>query len=145
MEKRKAGAGKQLNVSEKVSVQNKAMEGIEMEQGDYMLRRMAGCFHTSVFVRQDDRLDYYEENPEYNPIFQSEELRLTLMRQADVQEAPVVLRDDFSVYYLCMKKEAGYYMMGLSAHRSWGGRNAIAFTAFMALRRNGRKDCTITR
>lgn len=54
----------------------------------------------------------YEENPEYNPIYNNEVLRNTLTGNADVQKEPVIVSDDFHMFYVCVKWESIYYMMG---------------------------------
>lgn len=47
-----------------------------MERKNYILRQLAACFHTGVFLLQDGQMEHYEDNPEYNPLWQSEGLRL---------------------------------------------------------------------
>ena len=83
-----------------------------MGDQEYILSHLAGIFHTGVFCLWEERLLIYEENPEYNPIYNNESLRLTLIRGADIQKEPVVVSDDFSVFYICLKWENIYYMMG---------------------------------
>lgn len=78
----------------------------------YMLSHLAGIFHTGVFCQREHELISYEEEPEYNPVFGNETLRRTLVRNADAQELPVVISDVFSVFYICVKWENVYYMMG---------------------------------
>ncbi|MCM1539748.1 MAG: AraC family transcriptional regulator [Blautia sp.] len=83
-----------------------------MNDLNYLLSHMARIFHTGVFRVQDGQPVSYEENPEYNPIYGNEAFRLTLTEAADVQEEPVIIRDDFHVLYICVKWESAYYMMG---------------------------------
>lgn len=78
----------------------------------YILNHMAGVFHTGVFCQKEDQLISYEENPDYNPIYNNESLRLALIRDADEQKEPIVVSDDFHVFYICVKRENAYYMMG---------------------------------
>lgn len=83
-----------------------------MTDQKYILNHLAGIFHTGVFCQQEEQLISYEENPEYNPIYNNKALSLRLTRTADVQKEPVVVSDDFSVFYICVKWETIYYMMG---------------------------------
>lgn len=83
-----------------------------MNEQKYILNHFAGIFHTGVFCQQENQCITYEENPEYNPIYKDETLRFTLSRSADAQKAPVLIRDDFHVFYLCVKWDNIYYMMG---------------------------------
>lgn len=78
----------------------------------YTFRQMASVFHTGIYCLKDGQLTSFEENPEYNPLYCGEQLREQLQRAADAQTAPVVLRDDFSVLYICTKHEDAYYFMG---------------------------------
>ncbi|MDE7312130.1 MAG: AraC family transcriptional regulator [Eubacterium sp.] len=55
---------------------------------------------------------FYEENPEYNPVYHNETFRLALVHRCDGQKEPVVVSDDFHVYYISLKWRNIYYMMG---------------------------------
>ena len=83
-----------------------------MDHQSYIYNRLSGVMHTGVFCLRRGRLTSYEENPEYNPLYNSEALRLTLAHRCDAQEEPVVMRDEFSVFYICVKAEDAYCMMG---------------------------------
>lgn len=83
-----------------------------MNNQEYILSHLAGIFHTGVFCLWGERLCFYEENPEYNPIYNNESFRLTLIHDADMQKEPVVVNDDFYVFYICLKWQDMYYMMG---------------------------------
>lgn len=83
-----------------------------MEEQKYMLSHLAGIFHTGVFCQGEEGLISYEDGPEYNPILSNDAFRLTLIRNADKQELPAVISDNFFVYYICVKWENLYYMMG---------------------------------
>lgn len=83
-----------------------------MEEKNYMLNHLAGIFHTGVFCLREKRLLSYEKASEYNPIYQNEEFRLSLLENADRQEFPVILKDQFQMFYICVKWENVYYMMG---------------------------------
>ena len=100
--------------TEKLDIYEGQLERKEciMNHCSYLLCHLSGVFHTGVFCFQEGVLTSYEDSPEYNPLYQSGALRLALARRADAQEEPVVLRDDFSVFFICVKAETGYCMMG---------------------------------
>lgn len=83
-----------------------------MDMEEYMMKHFAGVFHTGVFCQRGDQLFSYEENPEYNPIYGNEQFRLSLMKKSDQQEAPVVVSDDFLMFYICVRRDELYFMMG---------------------------------
>ena len=83
-----------------------------MDDQKYILSHLSGVFHTGVFCQKEDQLISYEENPEYNPIYNNEALRLSLIRKTAAQKAPVIIRDDFHMFFICVDHENIYYMMG---------------------------------
>lgn len=83
-----------------------------MDNQKYILSHLAGVFHTGVFCQQEDQLISFEENPEYNPIYNNEILRSLLIHRTDTQKEPIMIRDDFQMFYICVKFENIYYMMG---------------------------------
>ena len=82
------------------------------KEQNYILNHLAAVFHTGVFRLQEDRMISYEENPEYNPVYNNEALRLGLQHGADAQKTPVVMKDDFYMFYICIRQENTYYIMG---------------------------------
>ncbi len=83
-----------------------------MDNQKYILSHLADLFHTGVFCMQDGELVSYEENPEYNPVYVNDLFRLSLAVHANEQEEPVIVNDDFYMYYICVKRENIYYLMG---------------------------------
>lgn len=83
-----------------------------MRNQEYILNHMAGIFHTGIFCQQKDQLISYEENPEYNPLYNNEALRLKLTCNSEMQKEPVIIMDDFHTFYICIKRGNIYYMMG---------------------------------
>lgn len=83
-----------------------------MQDQKYILRHLADIFHTGVFFFQESQMISYEESPEYNPIYNNEALRVKLTCNTGKQKEPVIIKDDFQVFYLCVRKENAYYMMG---------------------------------
>lgn len=75
------------------------------KEQEYILDHMAGVFHTGVFCLKEDQCIPYEENPEYNPIYNNEALRLSLTRAAGEQKEPVLIRDEFHMIYICVRKD----------------------------------------
>lgn len=82
------------------------------KEQEYILGHLACIFHTGIFCLRQDFCISYEENPEYNPLYHYEPLRRELIRSADAQKEPVLVRDDFHMVYVCVKREDDYYMMG---------------------------------
>lgn len=91
-----------------------------MDDPKYILTHMAGVFHTGIFRLQDNHIVSYEENPEYNPLYSNETLRRRLTGSADAREAPVIIKDDYYVFYICVKGEDAYYLMGPLAAQVMG-------------------------
>lgn len=83
-----------------------------MNNQKYILSHLASIFHTGIFCLQEEQLISYEENPEYNPIYNNETFRFSLTEGTDVQNEPVIVSDDFHMFYICVKWEKVYYMMG---------------------------------
>lgn len=83
-----------------------------MKDQEYMLNHLAGIFHTGVFCLSEGQVHCYEDNPQYNPLYNSESLRRMLTDEADAQKEPVIVRDDFQVYFVCVKAAPAYYLMG---------------------------------
>lgn len=83
-----------------------------MDNQQYILSHLASVFHTGVFCLKGSQLIPYEENPEYNPIYNHDGFCSNLAGSADVQKEPVIIRDDFHMFYICVKWENAYYMMG---------------------------------
>lgn len=78
----------------------------------YILNHLADVFHTGVFCLQEEQLISYEENPEYNPVYGNESFRLSLAVYADGQKEPVIVNDNFYMFYICLRWENIYYIMG---------------------------------
>lgn len=83
-----------------------------MNNQKYILSHLAGIAHTGIYCMQEKQLVSYEEHSEYNPICHSGTLRCTLADRAEVQKEPVIIRDEFHMFYSCVKWENTYYMMG---------------------------------
>ncbi|MCC8066682.1 MAG: hypothetical protein LIO94_06220, partial [Clostridiales bacterium] len=74
-----------------------------MNDQEYLFRHLTGIFHTGVFCFHGNQLISYEESPEYNPLYNNEELRLKITGVSDLQSAPFILRDHFHMFYICVK------------------------------------------
>lgn len=83
-----------------------------MNNQKYILSHLASIFHTGIFSLKEEQLISYEESPEYNPIYNNETLRFSLTKDTDIQNEPVVISDDFHIFYICVKWQNIYYMMG---------------------------------
>lgn len=82
------------------------------KKNNYALRQLTHLLHTGVFCLKNEELISYEENPKYNPLHENRELLISLMEKADMQKPPVILVDDYYVYFACIKKEKEYYFIG---------------------------------
>lgn len=83
-----------------------------MRNQEYLLNHMTGIFHTGIFCLCEEKVDFYEDSPEHNPIYNSHELRLALCDGADGQEELIMIKDDFHMVYIGIKSDSAYYMMG---------------------------------
>lgn len=101
-----------MKIRKDIAAEKTERLGRTVKSQRYVLSHLAGIFHTGVFCLQEGQVISYEENSEYNPIFNNEALRLLLVRSADGQKAPVVAADNFRMFYICVKWENIYYMMG---------------------------------
>lgn len=78
----------------------------------YRMERLSSLINTGIFILQNGRLESYQENVEYNPIYQSEELRKNIIKQTDAQKVPYIFRDEYQVYFACIKNKNRYYFIG---------------------------------
>lgn len=101
-----------MKIRKDIAAEKTERMGRTVKSQRYVLSHLAGIFHTGVFCLLEGQVISYEENSEYNPIFNNEALRLLLVRSADGQKAPVVAADNFRMFYICVKWENIYYMMG---------------------------------
>ncbi len=104
-----------------------------MGNQQYILSHLAGVFHTGVFCLWENQFVSYEENPQYNPLYSDETFRLALVRRANAQEEPVVNKDDFHMFYICVKREDGYYMLGPLCTRVMGRAERHRFYHFYGI------------
>lgn len=104
-----------------------------MHDQNYILNRLAGVFHTGVFCLQGNKLISYEENSEYNPIYNSEALRRKLICKTGEQKEPVIIKDDFYAFYICVKSENAYYMMGPISTKVMGRTERHRFYHFYGI------------
>lgn len=111
-----------------------------MRNQEYILNHMAGIFHTGIFCQQKDQLISYEENPEYNPLYNNETLRLKLTCNSERQKEPVIIMDDFHMFYICIKQENIYYMMGPLSTRVMSRVERHRFYHFYSVDQKWEKD-----
>lgn len=80
----------------------------------YWLERFSILMNVGIFCINTDGNEWqdFQENSEYNPIAQSQKLRNILMGGAEKQKEPYIYKDEFTVYFACIKKEQSYYMIG---------------------------------
>lgn len=86
-------------------------EVAEIEDRTYFLKHIAELLHTGIITEQEGRITSYEENPQYNPLCRNEALRRRLRETADSMELPVIIKDDYEVYFVCIRMGADEYCM----------------------------------
>lgn len=111
-----------------------------MDNQKYILSHFADIFHTGVFCLLEGQLISYEQNPEYNPIYRNEPFRLSLVLHADGQKEPLIVNDSFYVFYICVKWENIYYMMGPFSARIMGRIERHRFYHFYNIEEKYEKD-----
>lgn len=79
---------------------------------EYIFIQLIHLLHTSIFCLDHEKLTSYEENPQYNPLYENPQLRRRLMELADEQDLPAIIADEFHVYFICIKKGSQYYLIG---------------------------------
>ncbi len=72
----------------------------------YILSHLAQILHTGIYCVRGGKLDVYEENAEYNPIYKSEKLRAKLRHGADAQKEPYIFMDEYQAFFVCVKRDA---------------------------------------
>lgn len=102
-----------------------------MRNQEYLLNHMAGIFHTGIFCLCEERLDFYEDNPEYNSIYNSHELRLALCDGADGQEEPIYDKGRFS--YGLYRYKVGFCILhdGALKHAGYEPGGETPFLPFL--------------
>lgn len=84
-----------------------------MKADNFAFAKLTHLLHTGIFLSDHEELSYFEENPQYNPLYQNQELRKRLISLAEQQALPVIYRDEFHICFICIKKnEATYYFAG---------------------------------
>lgn len=78
----------------------------------YQLERLASLLGIDLLCQNTTGLHAYCDHTEYNPLCQSEDLRLQIMRKATQQDIPLLYEEAESVYIICIKTPAGYYYAG---------------------------------
>ena len=86
----------------------------------YIFHHLAQLLHTGIFRMQKSKFISYEENPNYNPIFVNEKFRGQLMDKASYQKIPFILRDEYQVYFVCIKQADDFFFMGPFATQRMG-------------------------
>lgn len=78
----------------------------------FVLERMAFLMKTWIFTCENGEIHECGEGGELNPLYQSAELRAELMEKADRQAVPLLVKDEFAVYYACIRDGTGYLLVG---------------------------------
>lgn len=83
-----------------------------MENKNYILKKISSLLGIGIFNIQENKITSFKENPEYNPIYNSEHLRRILFEGADRQKQPYIYKDEYMVCFVCIKAKGSYYMIG---------------------------------
>ena len=80
----------------------------------YVLKRLSGLLNVGIFCMnsQDRSLMSYQENLDSSPIYHSAPLREGLLEGAQNQEEPYIYRDEYKVYFACIRAEDLFYLIG---------------------------------
>lgn len=81
---------------------------------EYLLKKIANLNHVGIADCKNGGQPeiYYEENAEYNPLSYSESLKDILINGCMKQEAPYLYKDQFEVYYSCIRTGDGFIIIG---------------------------------
>ena len=79
---------------------------------EYLLTRISTLMNVGIFQVEKDRIKSYQEHCELNPITNSVALREKLILGASEQEVPYICKDEYSVYFACIRTESANYMIG---------------------------------
>lgn len=84
-----------------------------LEMNDW-LERFSVLMNIGIFCMDtyENRLHSFQQHVDYNPITQNNTLRNILISGADKQAEPYIYKDEFSVYFACIKEERKYYLIG---------------------------------
>lgn len=83
-----------------------------MRKEDYMMERLSTLLNTGIFCVEGDVIKSYQENQEYNPLYQSKNLRKKLIKKANEQKMPYIYKDERQIYFAAIRKDTRYYMIG---------------------------------
>ncbi len=79
---------------------------------EYLFRQLAYLLKVDVFLADKEQLISFQEHEEFSPLYQDAALREELMTWADQQELPYVKKDEYSVFFACIRHEGRYYLLG---------------------------------
>lgn len=83
-----------------------------MNQNDYALKRISILMNVGIFCIDTNGISSFQEHPEYNPLYRSEQLRNHLLSAAEKQEKPYLYRDSHMVYFASIKSGHKYFLIG---------------------------------
>lgn len=113
---------------------------MKSEKQKYTFVQLSHLLHIGIFCLRDQKLISYEENPRYNPLYENQKLREHLIAMAENQELPVIYPDEFGIYFICIKKENQYYLMGPISSRMLSRVESHRFYHHYGISENWEKD-----
>ena len=78
----------------------------------FVFERMAHLLGIGIILVKNENIEAFQSQTEQNPIYKNMEFRSRLRDAADEQEIPYIYRDEFNVFYSCIKTEKSYVMIG---------------------------------
>ena len=81
-------------------------------ENTYFYTKLSKLLKLGIFCQRGKELQSFCDSPEYNPVYVCEALRKTLADGADRQEEPYIFRDEYMVYFACIKSGEQYLFLG---------------------------------
>ena len=94
---------------------------------NYILEKISQLSHVDIFEVGEGELNCIHGHPRYNPISENLKLRERLMAGAEGQSLPYLYRDDYRVYFICIKVDKFYYMAGPMLTEAMGQAKIFKF------------------
>jgi AraC-like DNA-binding protein len=78
----------------------------------FSLEKLSQLLHVDVIYNDGEIIKVYSDAPYNNPAVVNNEFQKNLISCASKQSEPYIHRDDYMVYFACIKDEDAYYIVG---------------------------------
>lgn len=78
----------------------------------YTLSHLSNLSRTGIFCLSSGQCHSFQENGEFNPLYQNQQLQQKLIQGVQNQDIPYIWKDEFLVYFACIFTETGFYLAG---------------------------------